>query len=124
MPIPSFVVPEDKIKALFKSGLPIRYTGTGANPYLDNHDEEDARGGAKIPKGKRAKKVGGAPVVPAMGSGDVKYGEGAKAKAARVGSKETPLLVFCDSFLFSSPFPTLLQFVCDNIPVACSHPMD
>ncbi|KAI4085986.1 MAG: hypothetical protein LQ344_007957 [Seirophora lacunosa] len=93
VPIPSFVVAEDKIKALFKSGLPIRYTGTGPNPYLDNHDEEDARGGAKIPKGKRAKKVGGAPVVPAMGSGDVKYGEGAKAKAARVGSQESPFLL-------------------------------
>ncbi|KAL9013290.1 MAG: hypothetical protein Q9173_002001 [Seirophora scorigena] len=93
VPVPSFVVPEDKIKALFKSGLPIRYTGTGPNPYLDNHDEEDARGGANVPKGKRTKKMGGAPVVPAMGSGKVKYGEGAKAKAARVGSKESPLLL-------------------------------
>ncbi|KAL8962384.1 MAG: hypothetical protein Q9193_001198 [Seirophora villosa] len=93
VPIPSFVVPEDKIKALFKSGLPIRYTGTGPNPYLDNHDGEDARGGANISKGKRAKKMGGAPVVPAMGSGDVRYAEGAKAKAARVGSKESPLLL-------------------------------
>ncbi|KAL8974509.1 MAG: hypothetical protein Q9197_001242 [Variospora fuerteventurae] len=92
VPIPAFVVPEDKIKMLFKSGLPVRYTGEGPNPYLDN-EEEHARDSANVAQRKQAKRVVGAPVVPAMGCGTGIHGETAKAEAASAGSKGSPLLV-------------------------------
>ncbi|KAL8989141.1 MAG: hypothetical protein Q9177_001911 [Variospora cf. flavescens] len=92
VPVPAFVVPEDKIKMLFKSGLPVRYTGEGPNPYLDN-EEEHARDSANVVRGKQAKRVGGAPVVPAMGCGTGIHEERAKAEAGRAGSKGSPLPV-------------------------------
>ncbi|KAL8755345.1 MAG: hypothetical protein Q9184_004829 [Pyrenodesmia sp. 2 TL-2023] len=67
-------MPADKIKLLFKSGMPIRYTGKGPNPYMEEGGA-NAKGGAKE----------GAPVVPAMGGGDPE-----KAKPA-VGSKNASL---------------------------------
>ncbi|KAI4191606.1 MAG: hypothetical protein LQ346_004706 [Caloplaca aetnensis] len=55
VPVPAFVMPENKIKLLFKSGMPVRYTGKGPNPYVENGGT-NAKGGANE----------GSPVVPAV----------------------------------------------------------
>ncbi|KAL9005764.1 MAG: hypothetical protein Q9188_001476 [Gyalolechia gomerana] len=66
VPVPDFKMPASKIRALFKSGLPVRYTGAGPNPYLD---DESTNGN-------------GGPVVPAMSSKDVKRGKVAGTSAS------------------------------------------
>ncbi|KAL8714154.1 MAG: hypothetical protein Q9220_001883 [cf. Caloplaca sp. 1 TL-2023] len=39
VPVPQCKMPADKIRALFKSGLPVRYIGEGKNPYVGNEEE-------------------------------------------------------------------------------------
>ncbi|KAL8922797.1 MAG: hypothetical protein Q9208_004922 [Pyrenodesmia sp. 3 TL-2023] len=87
VPVPAFVMPQDKIKLMFKSGMPIRYTGKGPNPYVEDGGA-NAKGGAKE----------SAPIVPAMGSGE-------KAKPA-VGSKNASLTAGEASKVVSSGYST------------------
>ncbi|KAL8722565.1 MAG: hypothetical protein Q9225_000960 [Loekoesia sp. 1 TL-2023] len=87
VPVPEFKVPVDKIRALFKSGLPVRYTGMGPNPYIDGGD---AGGKAPVVPAMGSGKGKGAPVVPAMSS----TGGSAKGSKAKAGaSASSPMLV-------------------------------
>lgn len=90
--MPKFVVSEDKIRLLFKSGMPVRYIGPGPNPYLDNKDDGgvDAKaGGAKA----GAKAAAAVASMSNSGAG----GDSSKAKATG-RSKGSPALLVCFSF--------------------------
>lgn len=90
-------MPEDKIKLMFKSGMPIRYTGKGPNPYVEDGGA-NAKGGAKE----------SAPIVPAMDSGE-------KAKPA-TGSKNASLTVCSsDPSLPNAPFPLVQLAIADRL---------
>ncbi|KAL8728855.1 MAG: hypothetical protein Q9166_005095 [cf. Caloplaca sp. 2 TL-2023] len=75
VPVPEFKMPADKIRAMFASTLPMRYTGPGPNPYLTESgtagqgNEGDDTPARKKTKGKaetKAKARAPVPEVPTV----------------------------------------------------------
>ncbi|KAL8842084.1 MAG: hypothetical protein Q9170_000688 [Blastenia crenularia] len=79
VPVPEFKMSADKIRALFKSGLPVRYTGPGPNPYL----EDEGAGGESKGEASAAPENGGKKDGKPKGKGKAKVG----------ASVESPLFV-------------------------------
>ncbi|KAI4120468.1 MAG: hypothetical protein LQ338_006999 [Usnochroma carphineum] len=103
VPVPEHKMPADKIKLLFKSGMPIRYTGAGPNPYLEDGAvnggmDKDAKKGNTNAK----KEDKGVPVAPATGNGEGSSNTNTEAKPAKVGSKDSPLLLDATPDMLSS----------------------